>query len=82
MMKHYQIATFQNAYFLNNCIYLFSFGCAGSLLLCRLLSSCGKQGLLSSCDAWGSHSLLLQSMGPRAHKLQYLQHVGSRVQAQ
>ena len=29
-------------------------GCAGSLLLCRLFSSCGK-GLLSSCGAWASH---------------------------
>ena len=28
--------------------YLFTFDCAGSLLLCRLLSNCGKQGLLSS----------------------------------
>ena len=32
------------------------FGCAGSLLLHRLLSSCSKQaqGLLSSCSVWAS----------------------------
>ena len=30
---------------------LFIFGWAGSLLLCRLLSSCGKRRLLSSCSA-------------------------------
>ena len=34
---------------------LFTFGCTGSLLLLRLFSSCGKQGLLSSCGAWPSH---------------------------
>ena len=32
-------------------IYLFSFGCAGSLLLWKLFSSCGKRGPLSSCSA-------------------------------
>ena len=36
-------------------IYLLIFGCAGSSLLHRLFSSCGKQGPLSSCDAWTSH---------------------------
>ena len=36
---------------LYNCIYLFTFGCAGSSLLCRLFSSCGKQGPLSGCGA-------------------------------
>ena len=34
--------------------FLFVFGCAGSLLLCRLSSSCGEQGLLSSCRARAS----------------------------
>ena len=29
--------------------YLFTFGCAGSSLLCQLFSSRGKQGQLSSC---------------------------------
>ena len=31
-------------------IILFSFGCARTLLLHRLLSGCGDWGLLSSCD--------------------------------
>ena len=31
------------------------FGCARSSLLGGLVSSCGKQELLSSCDAWSSH---------------------------
>ena len=34
---------------------VFIFGCAGSLLLCQLFSSCGKWGLLSSCGARASH---------------------------
>ena len=33
----------------------FIFGCPGSRLLCGLFSSCGKRGLLSSCNAWASH---------------------------
>ena len=33
--------------------YLFLFGWAGSLLLCRLFSSCSERGLLSSCCKWG-----------------------------
>ena len=36
-------------------IYLFISGCAGSLLLLRLFSSCGEQGLLSSCTAQASY---------------------------
>ena len=38
-----------------NNIRLFVFGYAGSSLLCRFLSSCGKQGLFSSCSARASH---------------------------
>ena len=34
-----------NMYFYN-CIYIFSFGCAGSSLLCRFFSSCSEPGLL------------------------------------
>ena len=34
---------------------LFFPDCTGSLLLCRLLSSCGQRGLLSGCSAWASH---------------------------
>ena len=36
------------------CFYLFILGWAESSLLHRL-SSCGEQGLLSSCGAWASH---------------------------
>ena len=42
--------------------YLFTFDCAGSSLLLGLFSSCGWQGLLSSCHVG---LLLLQSTGPR-----------------
>ena len=38
--------------FFNNFLSFFIFGCAGSSLLHRLLSSCINQGLLSSCSAW------------------------------
>ena len=41
----------KNDFFLN----LFIFGCAGSSLLQELFSSCGEQGLLSSCSALASH---------------------------
>ena len=34
---------------------LFIYGCAGSPLLRGLFSSCGEQGLLSSCRAQASH---------------------------
>ena len=34
---------------------LFPFGCAGSLLLRELSSSCGEWGLLSSCGVQASH---------------------------
>ena len=34
---------------------MFIFGCAGSLLLCGLFSSCLKWELLSSCRARASH---------------------------
>ena len=36
-------------------IYLFTFDCAGSSLLCRLVSSWGKSELLSSCGAQAFH---------------------------
>ena len=47
-------------------IYLFVFGCAGSSLLCRPLSSCGEQGLLSSCSEWASHCGGVSSCGAQA----------------
>ena len=47
----------------------------GSLLLCRLFSSCGNGGLLSSCSAQASHcsgfSCGVQTLG----------HLGSVVEA-
>ena len=36
-------------------VYLFLFGCAGSLLLGGLFFGCGEWGLLSSCSAQASH---------------------------
>ena len=62
-------------------MYLFTFGHAGSLLLCRLFSSCDERGLLSSCDERASHcgDFLLWSSGSRAHKLQQLWHLGSGI---
>ena len=38
--------------FLNNFTYLYFCGCAGSLLLCGLLSNCGEQGLASVAVLW------------------------------
>ena len=39
---------------LNICLCIY-FGCAGSLLLHGLFSSCGERRLLSSCGTWASH---------------------------
>ena len=36
-------------------IYLFTFGCTGSSLLCGVFSSCREQGLFSSCGTCNSH---------------------------
>ena len=33
-------------------LFIFTFGCAGSSLLCELFSSCSEWRLLSSCNAW------------------------------
>ena len=44
--------TLKNIY---NIYFLFIFGCAGSSLLCGLLSSCSEQDLLSSCRVQASH---------------------------
>ena len=35
--------------------HLLIFGCAGSLLLCGFVSSCGERGLLSSCGTRASY---------------------------
>jgi len=44
------------ASFLNKFVFIYLFGCAGSLLLHRLFCGCGRQGLLSGCAAQASHS--------------------------
>ena len=51
--------------------YLFIFGCVRSLLLSKLLSSCGKWRPLSSCGAKASHcgDLLLQSTSSRVCRI-------------
>ena len=36
-------------------VFIYSFGCAGSSLLHRLFSGCGKHGLFFSCGARASH---------------------------
>ena len=68
-------------FFKNNFIYLFIFGCAGTLLLQGLFSSCGQWGLLFSCKAqalghmffsnWGSWALghRLSNCGTQAYLL-------------
>ena len=50
----------------NDFIYLLIFGCAGSLLLCGLFSSCGEQGLLSSCSTRASHCSGFSCCGAQA----------------
>ena len=47
-------------------IYLFTFGCAGSLLLLWLFSSCRERDLLSSCGAQTSHCGGWSCCGARA----------------
>ena len=47
-------------FFKFNFSLLFIFGGAGSLLLHRLFSSCGKQGLLSSFGVWASRCRALE----------------------
>ena len=73
-------------------IHLLIWGCAGSSFLCRLFSSCSKQGLLSSCGGRTSHCGSLsccraQSLGPTGFSscsmwTQYFWFPGPRAQAQ
>ena len=46
-------------FFFNMVLFILFFwhGCAGSLLLRGLFSSCGEQGLLSSCVAQAAHCM-------------------------
>ena len=65
--------------------YLFIFGCAGPLLLCRLFSSYDEWGLLSNCGVRASLCLgflLLWSVSSRPLQLQQLWRMGSRASAQ
>ena len=63
--------------------YLY-FGCAGSSLLCKLFSSCGKQRLLSVLSAWASHGSGLYCCGAGARGCVGFSHwsVGSVAVAQ
>ena len=61
-----------SSFFKNNFIYLFTCGCAGSLLLRRLSLVVASRGY-SLVAVWqASHCVasLVESMGPRAHQLQ------------
>ena len=63
-------------FFKNKFIYSFTAGCAGSLLLPGLFSSCGDQELLSSCSTWASFC------GGLSHcRAPSLRHAGSIVVA-
>ena len=57
--------------FLKNDYLFIIFGCAGFLLLCHMLSSCGGWELLSSCGTWASHcgGFSCWSKGSRVHGL-------------
>ena len=67
--------------FKNNFIYIFFWLCWVIFALCRLFSSCSKQGLLSGCGARASHCgcLLLRSTSSRMCRLPQLWHVDSVV---
>ena len=61
------------------CTYLLVFVCPESLLLCRLLSSCGEQGPLSGLGV-GLFTVVVSPVVEhelQGHKLQWLQHMGS-----
>ena len=83
---HLQVVYFLDCFFFlfkKFYFFIFSFSCAGSWLLHRLLSSCGTRGLLSSCSEWASHcwgfSCCRVSTGSVvvAHGSATLRHVGS-----
>ena len=60
---------FKGSFFIYNFVYLFIFGCPVSLLLLKLFSSCGEQGLLSSL---GMQALHCGASLVAGHKLQQL----------
>ena len=53
-------------FFKNNDFYLFIFSCAESCCFAGFFSSCGEQGLLSSCDARVSRCGGFSCCGARA----------------
>ena len=53
--RNFSIYALAFHFILKNFVYLLTFVCAGSLSLRGLFSSCGEQGLLSSCDVQDSH---------------------------
>ena len=65
-------AIHQHIYFLNNFIYSFIFGGAGSSLLHRLFSSCSEWGLLSNAV----HGLLIAVVN---HILNIILHMVSQI---
>ena len=70
---------------LNYLFYIYLFlGCAGSLFCDRAFSSCGEQGLFSSCSVWASHCSGFLCWGAQAlgTQAQWWQLLGSRAQAQ
>ena len=56
----------QSSFFFLILLYLFILGCSGSSLLQGLFSSCGEQGLLSSCCMRASHCDGFSCCGARA----------------
>ena len=54
MSEEYSIPCMYYNFFIHSSIYLF-FGCAGSLLLCGLFSSCDEWGLLFNCSVLASY---------------------------
>ena len=89
----FTLMAFKNVLLFNTLtVYLFTFGCAGSLLLHWLFSRCGERGLLSSCSACASHCGSFFCCGAQALGrpglsscctwAQQLRFPGSRAQAQ
>ena len=64
---------FRSGFFLiTSFIYLVSFGCSGSLLLCRSFSICGEQGLcfVAACKLLIAAASLVEGHRPQVHGLQ------------
>ena len=55
ILENFSIYSLAFHFIFKNFVYLLTFGCAGSLSPGGLFSSCGEQGLLSSCDMQDPH---------------------------